>query len=45
MREVAVTIAASGANAIEAWCGEQAKALVNEALRPQLNFADLDYRP
>ena len=44
VREVVMSVAASGADAIEAWCGEQARALANEVLRPQLRFADLDYR-
>lgn len=44
VRKVAMSIAALGADAIEAWCGEQAKALANGILRPQLRFAGLDYR-
>jgi len=44
LREVAMSLGASGADAIEAWCGEQGKALANEILRPQLRFANVDYR-
>jgi hypothetical protein len=44
VREVAMSLGSSGADAIEAWCGEQTKALANEILRPQLRFADLVYR-
>jgi hypothetical protein len=44
VRKVAMSIAALGADAIEAWCGEQAEALANGVLRPQLRFAGLDYR-
>jgi hypothetical protein len=44
VRELAMSVAASGAGAIEAWCGEQTKVLANEILRPQLQFADIEYR-
>lgn len=44
VRELAMSVAASSADAIEDWSGNQAMALANELLRPQLRFADLDYR-